>query len=76
MEDNLIWVKNLIESQLPQSKVVVNDLTGTRDHLDIQITAEAFRGLTMIKQHRLIMDILKDALKDRIHAVKLHTQTP
>ncbi len=67
-------VENLIKSKLTDADVVVTDLTGTRDHLGIDVTSDAFKGKSILAQHRLIMDILKESLKEEIHAVKIKTQ--
>ena len=68
-------VKNLIEQQLPGSYVEVEDMTGTLDHLDILVVNDIFEGKMRLAQHQIVMDILKEALKDKIHAVKIKTLT-
>ena len=73
--DNLEFVKTLLLQSFPDADVVVGDLTGTFDHLDITITSNAFAGLSLLKQHQLVMDCLKESLKQRIHAVKLNTKS-
>ena len=71
----LEMVKNLIEEQLEGSIVKVGDMTGTQDHLEIMVVSDEFKGKMLIDQHQMIMDILKDSLKEQIHAVKLKTIT-
>lgn len=66
-------VKALIESELPNSTVHVFDLTGTMDHLDIIVANDIFIGKALIDQHQMIMDILKESLKEKVHAVKIKT---
>ncbi len=75
MSDNLKLVADLITAQLTDAKVEVTDMTGTQDHLAISIASDAFKGKMLLQQHRLIMDILKDALAGPVHAVKLTTMT-
>ncbi len=74
--DNLALVEKLIKETLPDAQVRVEDMTGTRDHLEIFVVSEAFRGKMLLQQHRMVMDILKDALAGPVHAVKLNTKTP
>ncbi|MBL7665906.1 MAG: BolA/IbaG family iron-sulfur metabolism protein [Bacteriovoracaceae bacterium] len=62
-------------TELKDAHVEVGDLTGTADHLDIFVASNAFKGLVLIDQHQIIMNILKESLKERIHAVKLKTMT-
>ena len=68
-------VKNLIKEQLKDAEVEVTDLTGTKDHLGLRIISNEFKGKNLLAQHRMVMDILKEKLKDEIHAVQLKTET-
>lgn len=68
-------VKNIIKSGLTDAYVEVQDMTGTRDHLDLLIVSDQFKGKMLIHQHQLVMNLLKDALKAEIHAVQLKTMS-
>ena len=68
-------VEDLIKSSLTDAEVRVTDLTGTQDHLGILIISDAFTGKRLLQQHQMIMDILKESLKEEIHAVQLKTLT-
>ena len=68
-------VKSLIKTDLTDADVRVTDLTGTQDHLGILIISDAFEGKRLLQQHQMIMDILKESLKEEIHAVQLKTLT-
>ena len=68
-------VKKLIEQQLPGSYAEVGDMTGTMDHLEILVVSDEFKGKMRLAQHQIVMDILKDSLKEKIHAVKITTMT-
>lgn len=68
-------VQNLIKSSIDDAVVRVSDMTGTMDHLEIFIASDVFKGKMLIEQHQIIMDILKESLKEKIHAVKLKTMT-
>ena len=65
----------LIQSQIEDAKVQVTDLTGTQDHLGLLVVSDAFAGKMLIQQHQMIMDILKEKLKQEIHAVQIKTMT-
>ncbi len=69
------FVEDIIKTGLPDAKVNVEDMTGTRDHLAITVVSDAFKGKLLIEQHQILMDLLKEELKSRIHAVKLQTYT-
>lgn len=66
-------VKNIIKAGLTDAYIEVHDMTGTRDHLDILIVSDQFKGKMLIAQHQMVMNLLKDALKAEIHAVQLKT---
>lgn len=68
-------VKQLIESNLNDAVVEIQDLTGTNDHLGIFVATDEFKGKILIQQHQMIMDILKESLKEKVHAVKIKTMT-
>ena len=75
MNNPLAEVKTLIESNLTDSMVEVGDMTGTMDHLEILVVSDAFKGKMLLDQHQIVMDILKDSLQEKIHAVKIKTMT-
>jgi stress-induced morphogen len=64
----------LVRAALPDAEVAVFDLTGTMDHFDIKVKSGAFRGKTLLDQHRLVYGALKEAQADgRVHAMQLTT---
>ena len=67
-------IKELIVNKIPDAEVEVTDLTGTKDHLGLMVTSKEFKGKPLLAQHRMIMDILKDGLKNEIHAVQIKTK--
>jgi stress-induced morphogen len=69
------FVENIIKTGLPDAQVLVEDMTGTKDHLAITVISDAFKGKLLFEQHQMLMNLLKDELKTRIHAVKLQTYT-
>jgi stress-induced morphogen len=63
-------VKTLIESALPGAAVEVVD-EGGGDHLRVQVIASQFEGLSLIEQHRLV----KNAVRERSDTGELHSLT-
>jgi stress-induced morphogen len=63
-------VKTLIESALPGATVEVVD-EGGGDHLRAIVTAPQFEGLSLIEQHRLV----KNAVRERSDTGELHSLT-
>jgi BolA protein len=44
---------------------------GVDTHFTIKIAAEKFNGLTKIKQHKIINDLLKDEFHSGLHALSI-----
>jgi stress-induced morphogen len=63
-------VKTLIEGALPGAAVEVID-EGGGDHLRVEVSASQFEGLSLIDQHRLV----KDAVRERSDTGELHSLT-
>lgn len=75
MSDHFQFVRDVITAGLPDAQVLVEDMTGTRDHLEIIVISDEFKGKMLFEQHQILMTLLKEELKQRIHAVKLQTFT-
>lgn len=70
-------IKSTLEKALPESTVVVQDLTGGGDHYQVMIVSPSFEGKGLVEQHQLVYGVLKDAIgSERIHALALKTYTP
>ena len=67
-------VRELVKSGFPDAEIDVNDMTGTMDHFEITVRSKVFAGKSLIDQHKMVFKILDAEMKDRIHAVKLHTK--
>ena len=67
-------VEKMILEKLDDAEVSIIDLTGTQDHLGITVTSKYFAGKMLLKQHQMIMDILRPKLDtNEIHAVQIKT---
>ena len=70
-------LRKRITAALPGADVDIRDTTGTGDHFEARIVAEAFAGKTMIEQHQLVYAPLKDLLATgELHALALRTFSP
>ena len=69
-------IKQRITAALPDAQIVLEDLTGTRDHWKARIVSAAFDGKSLIARHRMVMSALADEMKGPIHALTLDTLTP
>lgn len=49
---------------------------GGESHFRLLIVSSGFEGLSRVARQRAVNDLLKDALKERIHALAMRTLTP
>jgi stress-induced morphogen len=77
MAISLDEVRLLIEASLPGAEVEVIDETGTQDHLRAEVTAQQFKGMSRIEQHRLVKRAVQGRFDDgSIHALSVKTSVP
>lgn len=70
-------VQDAILKALPDASVVVEDLTGGGDHLQVRVVSSAFAGLSRVRQHQLVYGALRQELaSEAIHALAVQTATP
>ena len=65
-----------LEQAFPGATVSVTDLTGTQDHYQVSIMADAFRGQTRMRQHKLVYEALGGRMGGELHALQLVTAVP
>ena len=66
-----------INKLLPDAQVLVEDLNGGGDHLQVNVVSSAFTGLSKVQQHQIIYKALHNELaSEAIHALALKTSTP
>tara|TARA_X000000368_G_scaffold196602_1_gene155131 strand:+ start:808 stop:1053 length:246 start_codon:yes stop_codon:yes gene_type:complete len=68
-------IEQKITSTLNDSKVFIQDMTGTNDHFNLIVISDAFKDLSLIEQHRLIYKILNGMVAQEIHALQIKTLT-
>lgn len=69
-------LKSLIEAGVPDARVWVLDLTGTRDHYRVEVVSQAFAGKSLVEQHRMVYAAVGEELTRAVHALSVHTSTP
>ena len=76
MTENSITEKiaAILQKEFTDGKVYVGPMRGASDdHLEIAIESNKFSGLSLLKQHQLVMDCLRQEFEDKLHAVKIKT---
>eukprot|EP01134_Creolimax_fragrantissima_P002864 CFRG2864T1 len=67
---------NKLTAALDPSSVEVIDVSGgCGASYEVYVTSAKFEGLSMIKQHRMVNDILRDDVQ-KMHAIRIVTKKP
>lgn len=66
-------VKSYIAGGLP---CVHLNVEGDGQHFSAVIVSEKFAGLSRVRQHQLVYQVLGDRMREEIHALSLQTYTP
>ena len=69
-------IKRALENAVPHSIVHVLDPMNDGQHLQVLVISPAFKGMMLVKQHKMVMNPLKEALQSSIHALGVKTFTP
>jgi len=69
-------IQQILEKSFPGAKVEVIDLVGDGDHLQALVISDLFESKTLLQQHQMVYGVLKEILKDQLHALALKTYTP
>jgi stress-induced morphogen len=69
-------LRRLLQEAFPGAEVQITDLTGTQDHYQVSVVAEAFRGQPRMRQHKLVYEALGQLMRGPIHALSLKTSVP
>lgn len=67
--------KKILEA-LPGADVTVSDPMCDQAHFEAVVIAKEFEGKTIIEQHQMVMDALKENFSTNLHALGLKTYAP
>jgi acid stress-induced BolA-like protein IbaG/YrbA len=68
-------IKERIEKNLPTTHVQIIDLGGG-DHIRAVVVSDAFKGLPLLKQHKLVLDLFTQEINsNEVHALTVKTLT-
>ena len=69
-------IKKTIEGAIEDSTVYVLDPMNDGQHLQAFVISPAFNGVPLVQQHKMVMNPLKEAFAQSVHALGLKTFTP
>lgn len=74
-------IKQKLELAFPNSKVEVIDTSAGHEnhaasgaHIAVLVVWEGFRHKSLVEQHQMVYDTLKEELKEQIHALNVKTK--
>ena len=68
-------IRDLLDHAFPGGEIDVEDRTGGGDHFQVTVISDAFNGLSLIQQHKLVNAALAGPLADgTIHELRIRTK--
>jgi len=67
-------LKQLILKAIPNAHIEV--ISPDNKHYKAIVTSKSFEGKSLIEQHQMVLQPLKEALKEELHAISIKTKTP
>jgi len=68
-------IRDLLDQAFPGGEITVEDRTGGGDHFQVTVISDAFNGLSLIQQHKLVNAALAAPLADgTIHELRIRTK--
>ena len=69
-------IQDTIVRAFPGAKVYMANPMDDGDHLQAIVISDAFGGMLLLKQHRAVMDALKQEFSEGLHSITLKTFVP
>ncbi len=69
-------IRNTILKAIPDAEVLVTDPMNDGQHFQAVVISPEFEGLSLIKQHQMVMKPLTQAFATNVHALGLKTFSP
>ena len=63
----------ILQKKFPNSEIELIDTAGDQDHYNLTIKDSSFKNISIIAQHKLVKDALKEVLSTRLHALSIKT---
>ena len=68
-------IKKIIKSNFTKDHFEVIDVNNDSNHFSILIISDKFYGLSLIKRHKIIYNLLNKYISKEIHALQIKTYT-
>lgn len=68
-------IKTILLQHLPDAHIEVSDPMQDGAHLEAIVVSDSFKGQSLLKQQRTVLNFLKTSFETNLHALKLKTYT-
>ena len=66
-------ITKLIKKKIPDAVIEVNDIRGDNNHYHAKINSQRFKGLSKLKQHKMVYEAIGPHMGTTLHALMLTT---
>ena len=66
-------ITKLIKKKIPDAIIEVNDIKGDNNHYHAKIISQKFKGLSKLKQHKMVYEAIGPHMGTTLHALMLTT---
>lgn len=67
-------IKNFIIEAIPDSTVIIKNISGDGNHYAVEVSSKSFAGLSRVQQHKIVYDSLKGNMANNLHALSITTK--
>lgn len=68
-------IKSCISDSIKDAYIEVSDPQKDGTHLEAIVVSDQFETMSLLQQHRSVMNLLKESFETTLHALKLETYT-
>ena len=65
----------ILQIAFPDDEILLSDTAGDSNHYEVTITSYLFKGLSLIKQHKMVYDAIGEDMGNALHALKINTKS-
>ena len=66
-------ITELIQKKIPDAVIEVKDIRGDNNHYHAKIVSQQFKGLSKLKQHKMVYEAIGSHMGTTLHALMLTT---
>ena len=75
MSVSLDAVKELLQNNFKDAKIILQDVVGDGAHFELKITSDSFINKSSIERHKMVYDVLGSIVGNEMHALSIIAKT-